>query len=394
MRKRSSHRGCIYHARDGRWLAIVNNGRDENGRRLREIKYAKTRAEAQEALTELLLAKDLGTLPTKHDRSETLTKYLVRWYSIVIVPNRRKRTAESYEVLCRKHISPEIGFLSLTKLRAGHIAALLERKRQRGLSSTTLHHIHTILKSSLEQAVRWNLVPRNVAKMVDSVRIERKEIQPPSDEQLRAFLDAIRGDRFEALFVCAITLGLRKGELLGLRTVDVDLEASLLTVTQSVQRIASEGLVASAPKTKRSRRALHLSPSTAKALKAWHIIQTKERLAAGPSWQHSGYFFTTPIGTPLDPKAVHNAFKRALVRASLPKSIRPHDLRHANASFLLRQGVPLLTVSRMLGHSTIATTADTYAHLSPGMLKDAAAKMDILLEPELTAAHDPRQVVS
>jgi len=93
----------------------------------------------------------------------------------------------------------------------------------------------------------------------------------------------------------------------------------------------------------------------------------------------------------LDPKAIHNAFKKVLVKAGLPKSIRPHDLRHANASFLLRQGVPLLTVSRMLGHSTIATTADTYAHLAPGMPKDAAAKMDILLEPASPSVVGPKR---
>jgi integrase len=362
-------------------MAIVGNGRDESGKRRRKIKYAKTRGEAQEALTELLLQKDLGTLPTTNERTESLTKFLIRWLSAVVVPNRRKRTAEFYELLCKNHISPQIGSIPLTKLKASHVAELLEHKRQQGLSTTTLHHIHTALKSSLEQAVRWNVIPRNVAKLVDSVRIERKEIQPPSDEQLRMFLEAIRGDRYEALFVCAVALGLRKGELLGLRIADVDFDSGWLTVSQSVQRIAGEGLVAAPVKTRQSRRSLHLSPSTVKVLKAWRLQQTKDRLSAGPKWQETGYLFTGPTGKPLEPRAVHTAFKRLLLKAGLPKSIRLHDMRHAHSSYLLRHGIPLLTVSRMLGHSTIGTTADTYGHLTPGMLKDAAEKIDTLLEP-------------
>jgi integrase len=207
----------------------------------------------------------------------------------------------------------------------------------------------------------------------------RHEIKPLSADQSRALLDAAKRHQLEAFYSAALLLGLRRGEVLGLRWSDIDFERRTLQVRQTVQRIAQEGLVAAEPKTEKSRRTLSLPDAALRALKAQRARQATERLSAGTEWEDADLVFTSLSGTPLDPRGVDRKFKRLLAKAQLPVTTRLHDLRHSAASLLLAQGVPMRTIMELLGHSSIAMTANVYSHIAPTMLRDAADKMDAIL---------------
>lgn len=209
---------------------------------------------------------------------------------------------------------------------------------------------------------------------------------PLSVEQVKTFLAAVRGDRHEALFIVATALGLRKGEVLGLRWEDVDLDAATLTVRYQLQRVAGR-LALVPPKTARSRRTVNLPAIVVDALTRHRDRQRWERQRAGDDWQTDGGFpalgasglvFTTPLGTPLDSANITHAFHDALQRAELPR-MRFHDLRHGAASLMFSQGEDARTIMAVLGHSQISTTMDLYTHIMPPTMRDVARRIDILL---------------
>jgi integrase len=221
---------------------------------------------------------------------------------------------------------------------------------------------------------------RNVATLVDKPRALKYEIQPITPEQARQFLEAIKGNRLEALFTVALSLGLRRGEALGLRWQDIDFEKRTLRVHQSLARI-NKKLVLSEPKTKSSRRILDLPATLAARLKEHRTRQLEDRMAVGTRWVETGLVFTSGIGTPVDPRHVKRHLDPLLTKAGLPH-FRVHDLRHFCASLLLAQGVPLKVVSDLLGHTQISITADLYTHVLPGVRKEAIDLMDRILSAQ------------
>lgn len=256
-----------------------------------------------------------------------------------------------------------------------------------------------MLRRALNQAMRFGLVVRNADALADPPKIERAEIRPFSPDRARKLLDVVKGDRLEALYSVALALGLRRGEILGLRWAeDVDLDACTIRVQQAIRRIGPKAsgeekgsLRTAEPKTERSRRTIAMPDAVVRSLRAHRARQLQERMRAGTRWQDRGFVFTTRIGTPLEPRNVHRHFKRMLKKMTERRrdeqqetkpaapSIRFHDLRHSAASLLLAMGVPMRTVMQMLGHSSITVTADTYSHVAPAMMRDAADKMDSIL---------------
>ncbi|MGH7876579.1 MAG: site-specific integrase [Candidatus Dormibacteraceae bacterium] len=240
-----------------------------------------------------------------------------------------------------------------------------------------------VLRTALGQAQRWGLVARNVAELVDGPRVERHEIRPFDPAEARAFLAAVATDRLSALYSVAFTMGLRQGEALGLRWMDVDLETGTLHVRHQLQRI--DGNLQLVPlKTTRSRRTLALPESITTGLRAHRLSQLKERLLAGKTWKGlepsdgACHVFATPIGTPLDARNVVRQFKELLRLAGL-REIRFHDFRHSCATLLLAQGVSARVVMETLGHSQIALTLNTYTAVVPELGREAARRMDALL---------------
>ena len=234
-----------------------------------------------------------------------------------------------------------------------------------------------VLRTALNQAVRWELVSRNVAALTDAPRHRTREIEPLTPTQASTLLSAVAGHRLEGLITVAVGLGLRQGEALGLRWEHVDLDTGVLSVRQTLERSGRNPRFGE-PKTTRSRRTITMPRIVADALRRHRTGQLEERLAAGGRWRDSGLVFTTTIGTPLDKSTVHKAFKRILSAAGLP-DIRYHDLRHTAATLLLAQGVDPRTIMETLGHSQISLTLNTYAHVMPALQRQAASKMDEIL---------------
>ena len=226
--------------------------------------------------------------------------------------------------------------------------------------------------------MKWILVARNSAALVDPPRVERREITPLDPEQAKTLVEQCLDHRLGALFTVAVALGLRHGETLGLRWAeDVELDSGVLHVRQALQR-RKGGIFFVVPKSKRSRRSVAMPAVVTAALKTHRVRQLEERMVAGSRWVESGLVFTTRRGTPLDPSNVTKAFHELLVSAGLPR-IRIHDLRHTAATLLLAQGVSPRVIMEILGHSQISLTMDTYSHVLPALQREAAEQMDAVL---------------
>jgi len=377
-KKRGHGEGSIYQRKDGLWVAELYLGRDAAGKKLVWKRYGKTRREVAEALTKALKEKQDGLLvePSK----QTLGQFLDAWMKDVVQGSVRPSTYQNYVYVLR-HAEP-LRDTPLTKLNPQAIQRLYREMQEKGLGRS-IKILHAVLHKAMDQAVKWGLVARNVLDAVDTPKVESKEFRPLTLEETKKFLDAAREDRLYALYVLAVTCGLRFGELLGLKWEDVDLEGRRLTVKNQLRWLPGpEGKSEPClipPKTQKSRRTVPLPDVAVFALKRHKTEQGKERLRAGEVWQDWGLVFTTEIGTPLDPSNVRNrSFYPLLEKAGLPR-IRFHDLRHTCATLLLSQGVHPKLVQEQLGHSEISMTLDTYSHVIGPMMDEVARTMDNLL---------------
>jgi integrase len=310
-------------------------------------------------------------------RGITVGDFLDQWLADVVRPNVRPWTYAGYEVHVRLHLKPALGRIPLDRLTPLHVQQLLNHKVASGLKPKTVRYIRGTLNTALNQAVRWGLISRNAASLVDGPRVEQYEIQPFTPEEARAFLAAVKGDRLGALYSVALTMGLRQGEALGLRWTDIDLRLGYLRVSKQLQRIDGKAQFVE-PKTPRSRRMIAMPTSIVNALKEHHSRQQAEKAEAKEHWTENELVFATPHGKPIDPTRVSKQFHLHLARAGLPQR-RFHDLRHSCATLLLVQGVSPRVVMDVLGHSQIAQTMNTYSHVIPELRRQAAERMEDLL---------------
>ncbi len=373
-RTRGQNEGSIYQRQDGRWVAVLNLGW-KNGKRDRKYLYGKTRAEVAEKLNARLRDRHQG-LPISSERL-TVAQFLDRLLEDVVKPKCQPSTYGSYAGHVRLHIVPALGRRPLAKLSPQDVQQMLQTKLAAGLSPRTVQSYRTTLRVALARAVKWGLIARNVAALVDPPRVERVERKAPSPEEVRRLLDAARGNRHEALYTVAVALGLRQGEALALRWQDIDFDNRTLRVRWALQRINGE-LRFKEPKTQASRRTIALPDATVAALRAHKVRQLEERLVAGTKWQDHDLVFPSRKGTPYDASELREQFYKLLSRAGLPH-YRFHDLRHCCASLLLAQQVPPRVVMEILGHTQISTTMDLYSHVMPAARRNAADLMDRIL---------------
>jgi integrase len=292
-----------------------------------------------------------------------------------VKPSTRHKTFTTYESICRTAIVPRTGRKKLSTLTALDLQALYADLTESGLSPRTVHHVHRVSHRALSQAVRWKLILRNPCDGAQAPRVARAEMRAWTPEQADAFLTSTRDHRMHALYILALTTGMRQGELHGLKWADIDLTAGSLAVKRALQWQRGIGLAFVEPKTTRSRRKIHLSQIALTALRAQKDRQAFDRHNAGSAWTEHGLVFCDAIGEPLSPTNETKRLQRAGVVAGLPP-IRFHDMRHPAATILLVKGVHVKLVSEMLGHSAITLTLDTYSHVIPAMHGDAAAAMD------------------
>jgi integrase len=252
-----------------------------------------------------------------------------------------------------------------------------QQKLDAGLAPGTVGLMHGILHKALEQAVKWRLVPRNVCKATTPPKPNPKEIHPLDAEQAKRILEAARGNRLEALYVLAVTAGLRIGELLGLMWEDVNLDTETLHVRRTRSQ-AKSGPTFTTPKNGKGR-SIRLTQRAVEAARSHKAAQNAERLKLGDLWEDNGLVFCTTASRPLDFRNVATAsFKPLLKRAGLP-DIRFHDLRHTCATLLLSRGHHPKLVQELLGHASVAMTLDRYSHVLPGMGDQTATAMEAAL---------------
>jgi integrase len=223
------------------------------------------------------------------------------------------------------------------------------------------------------------LIPRNVTEAVKPPQLRREEIEPLNLKQTKAFLETSRGGLFEALYVLAVTAGLRQGELLGLKWEDVDLDAGTLRVRRTLLGSKKGVPLFGSPKTAKGKRSVRLTDKAVEALRRHRELQLEQRQRLDELWKEHGLVFTTQIGTAINRhNLITRSFKPLLARAGLPE-IRFHDLRHTCATLMLCGKIHPKVVQELLGHANVTITLDTYSHVLPNMQGQAAEKMDALL---------------
>jgi integrase len=369
--------GSLYQRKsDGRWFGSIVEP-DEAGKLKRRTVSAKTKDAARIKLKRLMNEQErfeAEGLPPM-DTTVTVDQLLDRWHK-VIVATRRETTASNYRYMIDGHIVPfilpggrRLGSKKVAKLTFGEVDALLDAKREAGLSASTRRLIRSVLVQAINQAMKWRIVTRNEAAMSTPVTVKRTEGRSLSPTQAKRLTETLKTCPMGSLFTVMLTTGMRRGEALGLRWEDVDLKKGVISVRQQLQRINGE-LKATEVKTERSRRSINLAKPTVVALKEYKAAQRAERLASA-AWTDTGYVFTTGIGTPLDPRNVAKQFESNCLKAKIGKW-HPHELRHSAASLMLATGTPLQVVSAVLGHASIRITSDVYGHVLDPQRQDAA----------------------
>jgi integrase len=367
------------------WTVVVELTRDpETGNRRQGWHGGyRTKREALEAEVELKAAKKAGGYVRRSN--QTLEDFAAEWL-VSIERTIRPATHYSYARNLRHHVVPYIGSVPLSSLDAGVLNTLYARlledgsrhhSRPGGLSPRTVAYVHTIIHRLLRDAVRWGRLARNVADAADPPRTRansrRAAMRTWTASELGRFLGAVSDDPLYPAFLLLATTGMRRGEALGLRWSDVDLDAGRAAIRQTVGVIAHR-VVFGEPKTGKARRVISLDTRTAAALRAQRQRQLEQRLLVGAGWQDRDLVFTRFAGEPLHPEHFSQAFERRVKRHKLPR-LSVHGLRHTWATLALEGGVHPKIVQERLGHVNISLTLDTYSHAVAGMESDAAEKV-------------------
>ncbi|MEW1659403.1 site-specific integrase [Streptomyces sp. NPDC093707] len=375
QRKRNPNgAGTITKRKDGRYQAAVYVLQPD-GTRARKFAYGKTWTECDAKRRELLDKVDQGVpVPTK---SAKLAEWLPYWLDNVIKPRRKRTTYAKYEVHVRLYLVPMLGTKRLESLSVADVRRFLrdvERKR----SAATAKESHRVLRTALMAACREELITRNVATLVEPPKPESHDLSPWSLDETLTFLSASRRDPLYAAFVIAIALGFRRGEIVGLRWADVDLDRREIRVRKQRQRVGGEAYDDD-PKGRRRRQTLPLPAICLAPLRWQRMRQADMRQRAGKEWVETGYVFTTRTGRPIEPRNLYRSFTRVAKNADL-RVIRLHDARHGCATLLTAAGVAPRVVMEILGHSQIAITMNTYTHVVQDTQREAVSHMDRLLK--------------
>lgn len=371
-RKRGHGEGSIYQrAGDGRWVGQITVPGAKP-----KYAYGKTRREVAAKLAAGLRDVQQG-LPLPSGR-QTLGQFMERWLEDSARPTVAPATYDSYRRMIARHIAPALGKVTLDKLSPQHIQRLQADMLAAGLSPRTVAYARAVVRRALGQAMKWSLLPRNVASLVDPPKQERHAARFLTADEARRLTEALSGDRLEPLILLTLVTGLRRGEVLSLRWCDLDLDAGTVSVEGQWQRWG--GVWQWRPlKTDASRRTLAIPPFVVAALRVHKARQNEERLLMGASWRGEpfGLVFSTHEGTPLDGPNLTRQFGRRVQRAG----IRPlpfHGLRHSAATLLLARGLTIGQIQKVLGHATGRLTSDLYSHHVREIADRAASEMESL----------------
>lgn len=401
-KERGNGEGTLYKRKDGKWVSQVTVGFEpKTGKPIRKTFTGNTRAEAAKQMNEVVASLNKGIYIEQS--KVTLETWLKGWLK-GRKPHIEESSWNNYEMFSRLHIIPEIGHITLNALKTRHIQELLNSKIESGrvdgkggLSPRTVKYVYQTLHASLEQAVKERQLVYNPAEHVELPKQVKMEMRPFTEDELSRFFTAAKGNRFFTLFVLAVASGMRRGELLALTWDNICFQEGLIDVKKQLVRSKEHGLIIKGLKTKKSRRTIEVSKDVMEMLKDHKKKQNEKKLLLGPHYhQEHDLVFATDDGKPIDPKNMvtrhfdkvierhnKNVDKKAKEKGSSPDEItiqkipkiRFHDLRHTYATLSIEQGIDLATVSKNLGHSSYAITADTYSHMTAKIKSDAAEKI-------------------
>lgn len=361
--------------RGSTWSVVVDVGRDESGRRRQKWHSGyRTKREANEALTEILgqLSSRQYVAPSKL----TVGGFLEDEWLPAVRTRLRPLTFDSYAGNMRNHVIPRLGSVPLQDLTAPMLNSVYAELGGQ-LSPRTVRYVHAILRRALADAVKWNRLARNPADAADPPPVRRCRadgMQTWSGPELACFLESVRDHRLFACWRFLAMTGCRRGEALGLRWRDLDLDRGRATIVQTV--VASR--VISEPKSDRGRRTIALDAETVAALRDHRARQGEEREILGEAYSDHDLVFASEDGSPIWPRSLTRAFVALTGAADVP-AIRLHDLRHTHATLALQAGVHPKVVQDRLGHATISITLDVYSHAIPEMQGDAVDRVAALV---------------
>ena len=377
-KKRANGEGSIRKRKDGRWEGRYTAGHNlETGKPIYRNVLGKTQAEVKEKLKTAI--QETQSLDFSKTGQYTVGQWMDVWYENYAKIKVRPSSHQTYKGYIENHIKPNIGDIPLEKLTTldlqrlyktllanGRVDRLESKGQPKGLSPKTIRNIHQILSSALKLAQEQRIILTNPAEGCALPKVEHREMKTLPVEQLQSFLREAKDSGVFELYYLELATGLRRGELLGLKWEDIDLEHGDLRVRRQIARI--NGKVVEAPlKTKNAYRTLPLAEDTISILN-----EQKKKVGSSP------WVFPSATGGPISPDSVLHMLHRVLKRAGLPQ-VRFHDLRHTFATLALQNGVDIKTVSGMLGHFSAGFTLDTYAHVTTSAQKAAANTMGKLL---------------
>lgn len=353
-------------AKKNKWYFTINY--KENGKYKKILRRGfKTQKAAKEAMTEMENALNKGSYiePSKVLYSEHLGKYLAAKKN-----NVKESTFGTYSYLVNKFIIPALGHIEISKIQPQHIEDLYnELKENNTLSDENIRKIHTLINDSMNRALKWEMIARNPATLVDPPKIAKKLVDVWDKEEIDKFLEAAKGSRYYEAFLLALTTGMRQSELLGLRFRDIDKENNTIAIVQTLSHTGQ--VLIPSTKSAASNRSISIDPETMSTILNLESKYKQEKMANRPLYKDFDLVIRTEVGTPLSPRNCLRAFNGVIKKAGVRK-IRFHDLRHTHASLLLKQGVNPKIVSERLGHANVRITLDRYSHLLPNLQEDTA----------------------
>jgi len=370
VNRRAKGEGTVFQRADGTWIGRLSYEDPLTGARRRTQVSGATKSAARGKLNEL--RDRVGDGKPARDARDTFGAFTTTWVETSLEVSDRKRSTKTlYAGLARTHVvDSSLGRTPLDRIRPTTVERFIAELRGKGLSESTVRQVYTVARAVGDAAVRDRLLGVNPFGQVKRPRVTKREASHLSAQEVRQLVDAAEGSRYADLFVVLAWSGLRRGEALALRWADVDYGQQTARVRGTLAR-QDGALVVSEPKTASSRRTVPLSPDVAEAFRRVESRTSEERARAGSKWHETGFVFVTELGEPCDPRNALRALTVAAERAGLP-GVGLHTLRHSAASLMLSAGVPLTVVSKMLGHSGIAITADVYGHVAPEVALDAA----------------------
>lgn len=368
MARRGGMEGSITERNGGYQARVDGAVNPRTGTRRQLSRQCKTRKEAQAWIAEQIHIREHGS--RLEPSALTLRDYLEEWLRIGEGRGLAPSTRQYHASICRSDILPALGAVKLQRIGPLHITRLHTELRARGLSPTTVHHADKVLRQALAAAVAMKLLREHPCADVDAPRRARREMQVWDKDQVRAFLMAIEGTDLAVFWHLALATGMRRGELLGLRWGDCDLERGTVTVRQSTT-FAHGGRHTGNPKTASGIRRLATPAEVVARLRAHRIRQLNEKMERRPAWVETDLVIGGMTGEGIWPQTLRRAMAAGIAAAGIPR-IRLHDLRHTYATHMLLAGRPVHVVARALGHANPAITLRTYAHVLDASERDLA----------------------